>query len=71
MERVNTAQGDASRFRSILKEYRKSKEVTRRRLYLEAMRILLPQIKEIYIVDEAQKTILPFMKIGKDSESAK
>ncbi|MBI4650690.1 FtsH protease activity modulator HflK [Candidatus Desantisbacteria bacterium] len=71
MERVNTAEGDASRFKSILKEYKKSKEVTRRRFYLEAMRKLIPQIKEIYIMDEDQKTVLPFMKLGKNQEAVK
>lgn len=70
-ERINTAEGDASRFKSILKEYKNYKEVTRRRFYLEAVRTFLPQIKEIYIVDESQKSIMPFMKIGKDMEVSK
>ncbi len=71
MERVNTAQGDASKFSSVLKEYRKARDVTRRRLYLETMRSVIPQIKEVYIMDGAQKTLLPFMKIGKDAEGDK
>ncbi|MBI5417229.1 FtsH protease activity modulator HflK [Candidatus Poribacteria bacterium] len=68
MERVNSAEGDAAKFTSILKEYKKSKEVTRRRMYLETMRSVIPQIKQLYIMDSAQKGLLPFMKIGKDAE---
>lgn len=46
-ERVNKATGDSQRFLSILEEYRKAKEVTRRRLYLETMEAILPGITKI------------------------
>jgi hypothetical protein len=36
-ERVNRAQGDVARFKSVLEEYRKAPEVTRERLYYEMM----------------------------------
>jgi len=51
-QRVNDATGQAGRFTSILEEYRKSPEVTRQRLYLEAMEDVLPGITK-YIVDSA------------------
>jgi hypothetical protein len=41
LERVNRAQGEAARFLAVLDEYRRAPEVTRRRLYLEAMGAIL------------------------------
>ena len=35
-------------------------QVTRRRLYLEAMSAVLPEAKALYIVDGAQKTLIPW-----------
>ena len=59
LERVNRALGDASLFKQVYAEYRRAPDVTRRRLYLETMNELLPKLKDIYIVDEKQKSILP------------
>ncbi|NIW09738.1 MAG: FtsH protease activity modulator HflK, partial [Gammaproteobacteria bacterium] len=42
LERVNRAKGDVARFSAVLKEYRNAKEVTKRRLYLEAFQTILP-----------------------------
>ena len=50
-ERIKRAEGDVDRFLSILKEYEKAKEVTRKRLYLETMEEVLPQIKK-FIIDK-------------------
>ena len=48
--RVAQAVGDSARFLSVLKEYQQAKDVTRTRLYLEAMGAVLPNIQK-YIVD--------------------
>lgn len=64
VERVNLAQGDASRFLSIHKEYKGAREVTRQRMYLEAMQQVLPTVKEVYVLDKDQKTLLPFLDLG-------
>ena len=56
--RVNQSKGDADKFRLILAEYRKAPDVTRRRLYLEAMQTILPSLKNKVIVDEDLKGIL-------------
>ncbi|MGC8493264.1 MAG: FtsH protease activity modulator HflK, partial [Syntrophobacteraceae bacterium] len=45
LERVNRANGEASRFRAVMEEYRRAPEVTRRRLYIEAMGSILPDAK--------------------------
>lgn len=63
LERVNNAKGETSRFVDVLKEYRSSKEVTKRRLYLEAYREIIPNTKQVYIVDSEQKSILPLLNL--------
>jgi modulator of FtsH protease HflK len=56
--RVNNAKGDAQKFTLLLAEYRKAPEVMRRRLYLEAMQSLLPNLQKKVIVDDSLKGIL-------------
>lgn len=51
LERVNRARGEAARFQAILEEYRKAPEVTRRRLYLEMVDDVLPQVGALYVLD--------------------
>ena len=64
-ERVNRAIGDAERFKQILTEYRKSPDVTRKRLYLETMAQVLPAIDEITVLDAGQKGgVLPVLQLG-------
>ena len=63
LKRVNEAQGDADRFKAIRGEYQKAKEVTRRRLYLEAMREILPQVKEIYVIDGNATAPIPLLQL--------
>jgi membrane protease subunit HflK len=63
LNRVNRAEGDAARFRQIYEEYRKAKDVTARRLYLEKMRTVLEQMGPIYIVDPDQKSALPLLNL--------
>lgn len=64
IERVNQARGDADRFKRVYEEYRKAPDVTRRRLYLEAMARVLPKVKDIIVIDEAGKGILPLLNLG-------
>ena len=63
LKRVNEAQGDADRFKAIRSEYQKAKEVTRRRLYLEAMKEILPQVKEIYVIDGKTNSPIPLLQL--------
>ena len=46
-------------FNALLAEYLKAPEVTRRRLYLEAMAEVLPKLKNKVIVDQDVKGLLP------------
>ncbi len=65
LRRVNRAMGDAARFIDVYEEYKKAKDVTRRRLYLETIREILPEVEEIYVVDEDQKSLLPLLNLSK------
>jgi membrane protease subunit HflK len=46
-------------------EYVKAQDVTRRRLYLEAIRDIFPKLGDKYIVDDDQKNLLPLLNLGK------
>jgi membrane protease subunit HflK len=63
VERVNRANGEATRFRAVLSEYQRAPEVTRRRLYLEAIGSILPEASALYIVDSDQKALLPWLRL--------
>jgi len=64
IDRTNTALGDANRFLQTWAEYKNSKDVTRRRLYLESMNKILPRLEKKYIIDDKVKGLLPLMNIG-------
>ncbi len=63
LDRVNRSQGDSARFKSIYDSYRKAPEVTRRRMYLETMQRVLPQIGGKIYVDKDAKGILPLLPL--------
>ncbi len=65
IDKVNRAKGDATRFTAIYKEYAKAKDVTKRRLYLEAIQELFPKMGQKYIVDSNQQNLLPLLNLGK------
>ena len=64
LERVNLAKGDAARFTSLLTEYAKAPDVTRRRMYLEALSEVLPRVSSTVIVDEELSSALPHFDLG-------
>ena len=49
--RISRAEGDVSKFNAVLKEYRKSKEVTETRLYLETAEEILSNREKIIVPD--------------------
>ena len=61
-EQINKATGEANRFLAILKEFRKSEEVTRQRLYLEAMEDILPGISKFVVATEGG-SLLQFLPL--------
>ncbi len=65
IERVNRANGDAQRFIDIYKSYKVSKNITKKRMYLETMQKILPKVEKTFIVDEDQSGILPLLNLDK------
>jgi modulator of FtsH protease HflK len=64
INRTNTAKGDTARFTALLTEYHKAPEVTRRRLYLETMRDILPAVKQVFVFDPSQQApLLPWLDL--------
>jgi membrane protease subunit HflK len=62
--RVNTALGDAKRFKALYVEYRKAPTVTRTRIYLEAMAEILPQAKHKVVLDTEAKGLVPLLNMA-------
>jgi membrane protease subunit HflK len=64
---VNGAEGEASRFSAVLAEYTKAPEVTRKRLYIEAMEGIYGSMNKI-IVDDAggggTSNIVPYLPLN-------
>jgi len=56
INRKNRAMGDAARFKAVLKEYKKDKDVTRKRLYLEKLLSIFLKVKNKTIIDESLKS---------------
>jgi len=64
LKRINEAEGDVARFSSLLAEYSKAPEVTRRRIYVETMQEVMPGIRSKIIVDEQTRSILPLLNLS-------
>lgn len=61
--RMKRAEGDVAKFRAMLVEYRKAKDVTKKRLYLEAMEEILPGIKKYIVPSEGDGNLLNFLNL--------
>jgi len=61
LERINSAQGEATRFKAVYDAYRRAPEVTRRRLYLETMQRVLPQLGTKVFMDKGTATVIPIL----------
>lgn len=64
--KVAQATGEAERFRAVAVEYRKAPEVTKKRLYLEAMEEVLPRVEKV-IVEPGTTQIVPYLPLGRDA----
>jgi modulator of FtsH protease HflK len=66
LKRVNEAEGDVARFVAVLKEFEKAPEITKTRLYLEAMSEVVPQMGKKIIIDEDASQVLPLLQLHTD-----
>lgn len=62
-ERVNIALGEVARFNDLYAEYIKAPEVTKKRLYLESMQEVLPQLGSKIIMDSEGSNVLPLLQM--------
>lgn len=68
-KRINEAQGDVARFNAMLAEYLKAPEVTRRRMHLETMTKVLPNLGSKIIIDADARQILPLLNLSGGGQS--
>ncbi|UCF73813.1 MAG: FtsH protease activity modulator HflK, partial [Deltaproteobacteria bacterium] len=66
LDRINRAKGDAARFLALYAEYKKAEDVTRRRLYLETLKDVVPSLGSKYIMDAEQTNFLPLLNLGRE-----
>jgi len=69
LQRVNKAKGDAERFIATWEEYKNSKDVTRRRLYIETMTDVLPKLSKKIIIDSDEKGVLPLLNLSNEFDT--
>ncbi len=70
---IRKAQGESQRFLAVLQEYNKAKDVTKKRMYLEAMESILsePGMEKIVMPKETGERVLPFLPLGPAAGGAK
>ncbi|MFU8803907.1 MAG: FtsH protease activity modulator HflK [Bradymonadaceae bacterium] len=64
INRVNRADGEVARFRSLYEEYEKAPEITRQRIYLETLGEVLPKIEGKILIDDKAQNMMPLLHIG-------
>lgn len=68
---INKAQGEADRFASVYAAYKSGKEVTVKKMYLEAMEDVLQKSNKV-IVDQSQKgNLLPILQLNNPQPQTK
>jgi len=68
---VNEAEGEASRFTAVLAEYEKAPDVTRKRLYLEAMEEVLGGMDKIILDEKAGgQGVVPYLPLNELRKSS-
>lgn len=65
LDRVNRAKGEANRFLALFEEYRKAKDITKKRIYLETMNKVLPKAGQKYVIDKDASGVLPLLQLDK------
>lgn len=63
LDRVNRAQGEASRFSAVEAAYRLAPTVTRQRLYLETMQRILPAVGRKVFVADGATGVVPLLSL--------
>ncbi|MDZ4733445.1 MAG: FtsH protease activity modulator HflK [Nitrospirota bacterium] len=61
--RLNRAQGEANRFLATLKEYNQAKDIISKRIYIETMEEILPNVEKIIMDGKAADRVLPYLPL--------
>lgn len=67
-EKIKRAEGDASRFTQKVAEYEKAKDITRQRLYLEAIEEILRDTKKIIVDRDVAGKMVPIFPFGGEAQ---
>ncbi|HIM73822.1 MAG TPA: FtsH protease activity modulator HflK [Candidatus Marinimicrobia bacterium] len=62
--RIKRAEGDVAKFNAMLVEYKKGKDVTRKRMYLETMEEILPNIEKYIVPDGDGSNLLNLLNLN-------
>ena len=62
---VKRSEGDVKRFISQYNAYKKAPDITRKRIYLETMEEILPQMNK-FVMGNDTKGVLPILPLGKN-----
>lgn len=69
--RTKRAEGDVAKFSAILTEYRKAKDITKKRLYLEAMEEILPGLKKYILPQGGDSNLLNLLNLTDQPQGGK
>src|SRR4029077_10881055 len=63
--RLNRAQGETNRFVATLKEYNQAKDIISKRIYIETMEEILPNIEKVIIDGKVGDRVLPYLPLAR------
>lgn len=68
--RVNRAQGEANRFLKTLKEYNQAKEIISKRIYIETLEEIMPNVEKVIIDGKAGDRVIPYLPLDRLPKSS-
>jgi membrane protease subunit HflK len=69
-EKIRRARGETQKFLQVLGAYQEAKEITKKRLVLETLEEVLPQMEKIILENETGTAVLPFLPLGKGEKQS-
>lgn len=70
-EVIARAQGEASRFSAIYNEYKDSKDVTQKRIYLETMEQIMQGMNKVIVDGKGAQGVLPYLPLDSKAKEKK
>ncbi|MDH5253022.1 MAG: FtsH protease activity modulator HflK [Nitrospira sp.] len=68
--RLNRAQGEGNRFLATLKEYSQAKDIISKRIYIETMEEILPNVEKVILDGKGAERVLPYLPLDRLSRPA-